>query len=145
MCTSDRPSEPALASLAAGRRREASCLRPPGEPIYENRAAAGEDVVVDVPMPTAPTPLRVRPFHALEVQPALTFTYGGLRIDADARVLDRDNRPIAGLHAAGADAGGVFHAGYEGGLGMSLVLGQRAARTAMAGMRARRDAAPPSR
>lgn len=47
--------------------------------------------------------------------------------------------------AAGADAGGVFHAGYGGGLGMSLVLGRRAARTAMAEIRARRDAAPLSR
>jgi hypothetical protein len=56
---------------------------------------------------------------------------------------------IAGLApasvAAGANAGGVFHAGYGGGLGMSLVLGRRAARTAMAEIRARRDAAPFSR
>jgi hypothetical protein len=110
-----------------------------------HRAAAGEGPVVDAPMPATPTPLRVPPFHAVEVQPALTFTYGGLRIDADARILDRDNRPIAGLYATGADAGGVFHRGYEGGLGMSLVLGRRAARTAMAEIRARRDAAPLSR
>jgi L-2-hydroxyglutarate oxidase LhgO len=56
---------------------------------------------------------------------------------------------IAGLApasvAADAKAGGVFHAGYGAGLGMSLVLGRRAARTAMAKIRARRDAAPFSR
>lgn len=98
---------------------------------YE-RAAAGEDVAVDAPMPAHPAPLRVAPFHAIEVQPALTFVYGALRVDADARVLDRDDRPIRGLYAAGADGGGAFHRGYGGGLGLALVFGRRAARAAVA-------------
>lgn len=100
-----------------------------------DRAAAGEDVAVDAPMPARPAPLLVPPFHAIEVQPALTFCYGALRIDADARVLDRDDRPIAGLYAAGADGGGAFHRGYGGGLGLALVFGRRAARAAMADTR----------
>ena len=57
---------------------------------------------------------------------------GGIRVDADARVLDRDGRPIPGLFAAGADAGGVFHVGYAGGLASALVFGRRAASTALA-------------
>jgi succinate dehydrogenase/fumarate reductase flavoprotein subunit len=97
-----------------------------------DRAVAGEDVSPDAPMPAVPAPLRVSPFHAIEVQPAITLPYGGLRIDADARLLDRDNRPVPGLYAAGADAGGVYHVGYGGGLSMGLVFGRRAARTAVA-------------
>ena len=81
-------------------------------------AADGLEVPVDAPMPRRPTPLTAPPFHALEVQPAITFTLGGIRIDADARVLDRDGRPIPNLVAAGADAGGTYHLGYGGGLAL---------------------------
>jgi succinate dehydrogenase/fumarate reductase flavoprotein subunit len=94
-------------------------------------AAAGQPVLLDAPVPASPAPLRVPPFHALEVQPALTFPLGGIRIDADGRVLDRDDHPIPGLFAAGADAGGLYHEGYGGGLGMSCVFGRRAARAAL--------------
>jgi len=104
------------------------------------RSAAGEPVVIDAPMPKVAAPLVVPPFHAIEVQPALTFTYGGVRVDEHARVLDRDDHPIVGLYAAGADAGGLFHGGYGGGLGMSLVFGRRAARAALADTAARRAA-----
>jgi succinate dehydrogenase/fumarate reductase flavoprotein subunit len=67
------------------------------------------------------------PFHALAVQPSLTFCFGGLRVDADARVLDRDGAPVRGLYAAGADAGGLQGPGYVGGLILGLVFGPRAA------------------
>ena len=70
------------------------------------------------------------PFHALEVQPTITFPHGGIRIDSVARVLDRDDQPIAGLFAAGADAGGLFNRGYAGGLAAALVFGVRAGRNA---------------
>jgi succinate dehydrogenase/fumarate reductase flavoprotein subunit len=100
-----------------------------------DRAARGEPVTVDAPMPARPAPLLVPPFHALEVQPALTFPLGGIRIDADGRVLDRDGSPLRGLFAAGADAGGLYHEGYGGGLGMSCVFGRRAARAALASRR----------
>ena len=76
-------------------------------------------------------PLTVAPFHAMEVQPAVTFTMGGVRIDPDCRVLDADGAPISGLLAAGADAGGLYHETYLGGLSMAVVFGLRAARTAL--------------
>ena len=60
----------------------------------------------------------------------ITFTLGGLRINADAQVLDRAKRPIAGLYAAGADAGGIHQEQYAGGLCLGLVFGRRAARHA---------------
>jgi succinate dehydrogenase/fumarate reductase flavoprotein subunit len=79
----------------------------------------------------APDRLVEPPFHALEVQPAITFPHGGIRVDADGRALDRDGLPVPGLYAAGADAGGVFHVGYGGGLAWALVSGRRAASAAL--------------
>lgn len=95
-------------------------------------AAGGQEVELDAPV-TAPEPLREPPFHALQVQPAITFAHTGLRVDTDARVLDADDRPIAGLLAAGVDVGGFYNVGYAGGLAASLVFGRRAAATALAG------------
>src|SRR5918994_4879323 len=51
-------------------------------------AARGEAASLDAQMPVELEPLVEPPFHALEVQPAITFTYGGLRTDPDGRVLD---------------------------------------------------------
>jgi succinate dehydrogenase/fumarate reductase flavoprotein subunit len=75
--------------------------------------------------------LREPPFWTLEVQPTITFTFGGLRADADGRVRDPYGRPIPGLFAAGADVGGVQDTGYVGGLILGLVFGPRAADAAM--------------
>ena len=45
-------------------------------------------------------------------------------------MLGEDGTPIPGLLAAGADAGGVFHRAYAGGLATALVFGLQAAATA---------------
>jgi succinate dehydrogenase/fumarate reductase flavoprotein subunit len=78
------------------------------------------------------TPLVDPPFYVIEVIPAITFTFSGLRIDPQARVLDAFGKVIPGLLAAGADAGGVFHRAYAGGLACALVFGLQAAATATA-------------
>jgi succinate dehydrogenase/fumarate reductase flavoprotein subunit len=78
-----------------------------------------------------PDPLRAPPFHAVEVQPSITFPYGGVRADADGRVLGEDGRPLPGLFAAGADVGGLQGPGYVGGLVLGLVFGPRAADAAL--------------
>ncbi len=77
-------------------------------------------------------PLLAPPFYVIEVIPAITFTFGGLRIDPQARVLDESGHAIPGLLAAGADAGGVFQRAYAGGLACALVFGLQAAATATA-------------
>jgi succinate dehydrogenase/fumarate reductase flavoprotein subunit len=71
------------------------------------------------------------PYHALEVQSAITFTHGGLAVDGHARTLTDERFPIPGLLAAGADVGGVYHRAYAGGLAVALVLGRQAAVTAV--------------
>jgi succinate dehydrogenase/fumarate reductase flavoprotein subunit len=77
-------------------------------------------------------PLVNPPFYVIEVIPAITFTFSGLRIDPQARVLDESGDAIPGLLAAGADAGGVFNRAYAGGLACALVFGLQAAATATA-------------
>jgi succinate dehydrogenase/fumarate reductase flavoprotein subunit len=77
-------------------------------------------------------PLVKAPFYVIEVIPAITFTFSGLRIDPQARVLDEHGDVIPGLLAAGADAGGVFRRAYAGGLACALVFGLQAAATATA-------------
>jgi succinate dehydrogenase/fumarate reductase flavoprotein subunit len=77
-------------------------------------------------------PLVRPPFYVIEVIPAITFTFSGLRIDPQARVLNESGEVIPGLLAAGADAGGVFNRAYAGGLACALVFGLQAAATATA-------------
>ena len=48
------------------------------------------------------------PYFAYTVTGGITYTYGGLKIDTRARVLDTNDRPIPGLYAAGIIVGGIF-------------------------------------
>jgi succinate dehydrogenase/fumarate reductase flavoprotein subunit len=75
-------------------------------------------------------PLKELPLHALEVQPAITYTHGGLRTNRHAQVLRIDGSPVPGLLAAGVDAGGTYQKGHAGGLSVATVQGLAAARTA---------------
>lgn len=76
-------------------------------------------------------PIVEPPFYALEVQPAITFTNGGLRVDEYTRALNAVGVPIPGLLAAGADAGGLYNKAYAGGLAMGMVFGRRASTSAL--------------
>ena len=103
--------------------------------LVDAARAVGGDVrsADELPFALSESPKLVEPpFVAVRVRAAVTHTIGGLRIDERARVLDGDGRPIAGLHAAGADAGGIFTGGYGSGLAAALVFGRIAAETALA-------------
>ena len=96
--------------------------------------AAGGDVrpAEELPFALPASPKLVKPpFTAVRVYAAVTHTIGGLRVDERARVLDREGTPVDGLHAAGADAGGIFTGGYGSGLAAALVYGRIAAETAL--------------
>lgn len=58
------------------------------------------------------------PFIAFAVTCGITFTYGGVRVDTDARVLDEELAPIPGLFATGELMGGLYYDGYPGGAGL---------------------------
>ena len=76
------------------------------------------------------------PFEAYAVTCGLTFTFGGLKVDTDARVMDTDGAVIPGLFAAGELVGGLFWFNYPGGTGLmnGAVFGRIAG--ASAGQRA---------
>ena len=63
-------------------------------------------------------PLDTPPFEAYAVTCGITFTFGGLRIDTDGRVLDTGEQPIPGLYGAGELVGGLFYFNYPGGTGL---------------------------
>ena len=77
-----------------------------------------------------PMPLMNAPFYALPLCAGITYTTGGLLIDAQARVLRENKTPIQGLYAAGSSIGGIEggpQASYVGGLMKALVFGMLAA------------------
>ncbi len=74
------------------------------------------------------------PFEAYAITCGITFTFGGLRIDTDARVQNTDLEPIPGLFAAGELVGGIFYHNYPGGTGLmnGAVFGRIAGKSAAA-------------
>ncbi len=55
------------------------------------------------------------PFYAVKVVAGSLGTFAGLRVDANARVLDAHGAPIAGLYAAGNDMASVMGGHYPSG------------------------------
>lgn len=78
------------------------------------------------------------PFVAFPVTCGITFTFGGLTIDAHARVRHQDGRAIDGLYAAGEMAGGIHYVNYAGGSGLTAgaLFGRRAGTDAVRHARA---------
>jgi tricarballylate dehydrogenase len=54
------------------------------------------------------------PFHAYAVGCAITFTFGGIKIDTRTFVLNIADQPLRGLYAAGELVGGLWHFNYPG-------------------------------
>lgn len=59
------------------------------------------------------------PYVAFGVTCGITFTFGGIRINEHAQVLDQSEEPIRGLYAAGELVGGLFYFNYPGGSGLT--------------------------
>jgi len=72
------------------------------------------------------------PFEAYGVTCGITFTFGGVKINTEAEVLDMADLPIRGLYSAGEMAGGVFYFNYPGSSGLTngTVFGHIAGRNA---------------
>ena len=78
------------------------------------------------------------PFEAFQVTCGITFTFGGMRINTDAQVIDTEGEPIAGLFAAGELVGGIFYFNYPGGTGLmnGAVFGKIAGASAAGAVKA---------
>jgi fumarate reductase flavoprotein subunit len=91
-----------------------------------NRAVESNNVkTLAVTRTGKPKPLRA-PLYGLRVVPGITFTMGGVAVNGRAEVLNQDEKPIAGLYAAGDAIGGLMggqRGGYTGGLMQAIVTG----------------------
>ncbi len=58
------------------------------------------------------------PLYAYGATCGITFTFGGLKINQRAQVLDTEDRVIPGLYAAGEIVGGLFYTNYAAGTGL---------------------------
>jgi len=88
--------------------------------------------------------IETAPFYAYPVRPGITFTYLGVRVNEQSRMLMADGRPADNMFAAGEImAGNVLGQGYAAGIGMTIgsVFGRIAGREAAAQVRIG-DAAP---
>jgi tricarballylate dehydrogenase len=85
-----------------------------------------------VPKSNWALPIDKPPYHGYVVTCGITFTFGGLKINTDAQVLDLTDKPIPGLYAAGELVGGIFYENYPGGTGLlnGSVFGRLAGKNA---------------
>ena len=74
------------------------------------------------------------PYHAYSCTGGITFTFGGLRVDEQARVIGTDWRPIGNLYACGEMVGGLLYDNYPAGTGLvsGATFGRIAGRSAAA-------------
>ncbi len=63
-------------------------------------------------------PIATPPFEGFPVVCGMTFTFGGLRVTPEARVVHTMGDSIPGLYAAGEMVGGLWHGNYPSGAGM---------------------------
>ncbi|ODP34771.1 FAD-dependent oxidoreductase [Pandoraea sp. ISTKB] len=74
------------------------------------------------------TPIENGPFYAFPIISGNCFTFGGVKVNVDAQVLDNDGKAIQGLYAAGETVG-LYHQVYTGSTSVlrGLVFGRLAA------------------
>jgi tricarballylate dehydrogenase len=85
-------------------------------------------------------PLDTPPFYGYPLRPGITFTYLGVKVNEQARVVMQDDRPAENIFAAGEImAGNILGKGYMAGFGMTIgtvfgrIAGKEAARRAIDG------------
>lgn len=119
------------------------------ETIREFNRSIRNDRQPDPPRRDERVPLDEPPFRVVEVQPAITFTMGGLAVSESMEVkrrsesrselalepADGEDGVIPGLFAAGSDVGNVHRRKYVGGLAVALVTGRVAAESAAGRLR----------
>jgi tricarballylate dehydrogenase len=78
-------------------------------------------------------PIEKAPFYAFPVTCGITFAFGGIHVNNEGYVLNKDGKPLEGLFAAGEMIGGIFYENYPGGSGLmsGAVFGKLAGASAV--------------
>ena len=94
---------------------------------------------IDPPKSHWARPIDSPPYYGYPLRPGITFTYLGVTIDEQARVIMQDERAAKNIFAAGEImAGNILRKGYLGGFGLTIgavfgrIAGREAARFACA-------------
>ena len=67
-------------------------------------------------------PIKDGPFHAIRIAPGVHHTMGGVTINADTEVLDKESKAIPGAYAAGEVAGGIHGGNRIGGNAVADII-----------------------
>jgi fumarate reductase flavoprotein subunit len=100
---------------------------------YQEYQTTGEDLEFCRNGYEMPHPLTHAPFYAIEVEPVLHHTMGGIKINSKAEVVNKSGNPVPGLYAAGEVTGGVHGGNRLGGNAIAdiIVFGQIAGTSAV--------------
>src|SRR5699024_10525501 len=77
------------------------------------------------------------PFYIIKAAPAVHHTMGGLKIDTDAHVIGKEDKPIENLYAAGEVTGGIHGENRLGSVAITDIVvfgriaGENAAKVAL--------------
>ena len=101
---------------------------------------------IDPPKSNWALPLDHPPYVGFVVTGGITFTFGGLRIDGEGRVVGNDGNAIPNLFAAGELVGGLFSHSYPSGAGLvaGVVFGSLAGKGASGESRGDRNLTAPT-
>ena len=99
---------------------------------YQEYQTTGEDLDFGRNGDEMPRPLTQAPFYAIEVEPVLHHTMGGIKINSKAEVVNKSGKPVPGLYAAGEVTGGIHGGNRLGGNAVAdiIVFGQIAGTSA---------------
>jgi succinate dehydrogenase/fumarate reductase flavoprotein subunit len=101
---------------------------------YNELVTRGEDKDFGVPKDELTNKIEAPPFYAMSKTYRMRHTYGGIRINGKAKVIDRRGEVIPRLYAAGEFTGSVHGIERDGGCGWTdlVVFGRAAGRNAAA-------------
>ena len=100
---------------------------------FNNAVKDGKALGIKPPKEALANKIVTPKFYAIyPLVPGITQTFGGIKVNTNAQVLEPDGRVIPGLYAAGECVGGLFYDDYIGGgsLARCVVLGRIAGKNA---------------
>ena len=86
------------------------------------KGASGVDKDFQRKAEEMPRPLTEAPYYAIEVEPVIHHTMGGIKINSKAEVVDRSGKVIPGLYAVGEVTGGVHGGNRLGGNAVTDII-----------------------
>jgi tricarballylate dehydrogenase len=91
---------------------------------YNQACRAGGAARLSPARTNHPLPVAEPPLYAIKLVPGVSMTYGGLRINQRAQVVDSSGAPLGQVYAVPGLAGGLYTRQYAGALAACGVFGR---------------------